>query len=44
MRQGRPKAKLVVSPSERATLERWTYRQKTAQALACRARLVLLTR
>jgi transposase len=42
MGRGRPKAKLVVSPSERATLERWTTRHKTAQALACRARIVLL--
>jgi transposase len=43
MGRGRPKAKLVVSPSERATLERWTMRHKTAQALACRARIVLLS-
>ena len=42
MMRGRPKAKLVVSPSERLTLERWTSRPKTAQALACRARIVLL--
>ena len=40
--RGRPKAKLVVSPSERAVLERWTSRPKTAQALACRARIILL--
>jgi transposase len=42
MERGRPKARLVVSPSERAALERWTNRPKTAQALACRARIVLL--
>jgi transposase len=39
--RGRPKAKLVVSPSERETLMRWTRRRKTAQALALRARIVL---
>jgi len=39
--RGRPKAKLVVAPGERATLERWTRRRKTAQALAMRARVVL---
>ncbi|HKO94789.1 MAG TPA: IS630 family transposase [Polyangiaceae bacterium] len=38
---GRPKARLVISPSERATLEGWTRRRKTAQALALRARIVL---
>jgi transposase len=43
MKRGRPKAKLVVSPSERAALERWTGRPKTAQALACRARIILLS-
>jgi len=42
MERGRPKARLVVSPSERAALERWTNRPKTAQALAWRARIVLL--
>lgn len=39
--RGRPKAKLSVAPSERATLERWMRRRKTAQALAMRARVVL---
>ena len=39
--QGRPKARLVVAPSERETLERWTRRRKTAQALAVRARIIL---
>lgn len=43
MKRGRPKAKLVISPSERATLERWTTRRKTAAALACRARIILLS-
>jgi transposase len=43
MVRGRPKAKLVVSPGERATLERWTSRPKTAQALAWRARIILLS-
>ena len=40
---GRPKPRLIVSPSERETLERWTRRRKTAQALALRARIVLLS-
>ena len=39
----RPKPRLIVSPSERETLERWTRRRKTAQALALRARIVLLS-
>ena len=38
---GRPMARLVVAPSERDTLERWTRRRKTAQALALRARIIL---
>jgi transposase len=38
---GRPKARLVVAPGERETLERWARRRKTAQALALRARIVL---
>jgi transposase len=38
---GRPKARLVVAPSERETLERWMRRRKTAQALAIRARIIL---
>jgi transposase len=41
MRTGRPKARVVVSPPERETLERWARRPKTAQALALRARIVL---
>jgi len=38
---GRPKARLVVAPTERARLEEWTRRRTTAQALALRARIVL---
>jgi transposase len=38
---GRPKAKLLVAPSEREVLQRWSRRPKTAQALALRARIVL---
>jgi transposase len=40
-RRGRPSERLVISPSERATLERWTRRRSTAQGLAQRARIVL---
>lgn len=39
--RGRPKARLVISPSERETLVRWTRRRRTAQALALRASIVL---
>ena len=41
MAAGRPKASLIVSPSERTTLSQWARRRKTAQALAMRARIVL---
>jgi len=41
MAAGRPKARLTVAPSERATLVEWARRPKTAQALAQRARIVL---
>jgi transposase len=41
MRRGRPKAHLVISPTERKRLEGWARRPKTAQALALRARIVL---
>jgi transposase len=41
MRRGRPKAHLVISPTERERLEGWARRPKTAQALALRARIVL---
>jgi hypothetical protein len=36
---GQPKARLTVSPTERARLREWTRRRTTAQAL--RARIVL---
>jgi transposase len=41
-RTGRPKAELVLSEEERLTLERLTNRRKTAQAIATRARIVLM--
>lgn len=41
MGRGRPKARLTVSPTERARLQQWTRRRTTAQALALRARIVL---
>jgi len=40
-RRGRPSSRLIVSPSERATLEQWVRRRSTAQGLALRARIVL---
>lgn len=40
-RRGRPSTRLMVSPSERATLEQWVRRRTTAQGLALRARIVL---
>jgi transposase len=42
MALGRPLAPLTLKPEERETLERWTRRRKTAQALALRARIILL--
>ena len=41
MRRGRPVDLITLSRDERDTLERWTRRPKTAQALAQRARIVL---
>src|SRR5436305_9756089 len=41
MRRGRPMAQLMVSAEDRATLERWTTRRKTAHGLATRAEIVL---
>jgi transposase len=41
MAQGRPKRDLVLTEEERETLERWTRRPTTAQALALRCRIVL---
>src|SRR5437867_3225104 len=38
---GRPKAELLVSDADRATLTRWTARRTTAQALALRSRIIL---
>ena len=42
MERGRLKARLVVAPSGRQALERWTRRRRTAQALALRTRITLL--
>ena len=42
MRMGRPKLLLILTPEERETLERWARRPKSAQALAQRARIVLV--
>lgn len=41
MRRGRPLPPLKLSPSERKTLEGWSRRRKTSQALALRARVIL---
>ena len=41
MRRGRQLAQLRVSPTERESLESWTRRAKTGQALAQRARIIL---
>src|SRR5256885_11942965 len=38
---GRPKAELVLTEEERATLVRWSRRAKSSQALALRCRIVL---
>ena len=38
---GRPKAPLTLSADERAVLERWARRPKSAQALALRSKIVL---
>src|SRR5688572_16601425 len=40
-RGARPMAELVVTPEDRATLERWTTRRKSAYGLAVRAEIVL---
>ncbi len=42
MRTGRPLSHLTLSPPERETLAGWSRRRKTAQALALRARVILL--
>jgi len=41
MRTGRPTEPVVLGGNEKATLEGWTRRRKSAQALALRARIVL---
>jgi len=41
MQRGRPKADLVVTPEDLHTLQGWTARRKTAQALALRSRIIL---
>jgi len=41
MRTGRPTAPLMLTMTERETLQQWTRRPKTAQALAQRARMIL---
>jgi transposase len=40
-RDGRPKAELILTGTERAVLERWARRAKSAQVLAMRAKIVL---
>ena len=42
MRTGRPIPKLILSDEEREMLQQWTRRAKTSQALAQRARIILL--
>jgi hypothetical protein len=41
MRTGRPLTPISVTNDQRATLQSWTRRSKTAQALALRARIIL---
>jgi len=41
MRIGRPIPELVVTQSERESLQNWARRPKSAQALALRARIIL---
>lgn len=41
MRTGRPTAPLILTMTERETLQQWTRRPKTAQALAQQARMIL---
>jgi transposase len=40
-RDGRPKAELTVTDTERVTLERWARRAKSSQVLAMRSKIVL---
>ena len=41
VRNGRPKAELVLTDAEREQLVRWSRRAKSSQALALRSRIVL---
>lgn len=41
-KRGRPPVRVIISPSERTTLEQWARRRTTAQGLAQRARIILL--
>src|SRR5437016_13400123 len=41
MQRGRPKADLLVTPEDQLTLQGFTARRKTAQALALRSRIIL---
>jgi hypothetical protein len=43
MARGRPKRPLVISDEQRAVLEGWSRRQTSANGLAQRARMVLLS-
>ena len=40
-RGGRPVTRVVISPSERTTVEQWAQRRRTGQGLAQRARIIL---
>ena len=42
MRTGRPTPALSLTTAERETLQNWSRRPKSAQALALRARMILL--
>ena len=42
--RGRPKSEVLLADEERATLERWARRPKSAQRLAQRCRIVLCCR
>jgi hypothetical protein len=44
MRTGRPIPPLSVTVEQRSALENWVRRPKTAQALALRAKIILLAR
>ena len=43
MKRGRPKPSLTITDEQRQQLEQWTRRRTTAQALARRASIVLLS-